>query len=327
MRRLTTCSRLVGPLVLTSAFALLGCAAKPSCKQLYERLTKCAKSGTWATNEQRFLEVCEKNKEKPASRAEILCSKETECGPFNACLAKAREQGARALLEKRWKEVEGDLAEGKFTRPLVFCDIRKADLPPDLHAKCEALPRRAVAELTRRIIEARDQGKVPLEGVSCWDLKKLATRVDEAAKKAASDLCVEIMVANQLRETRDAVTRHIGMPRPFLPYHCHPPRFAEAVRKVKSAYTEKARQEMISLCFVKLGKVIFEKRVPDQTRCEVRDLYQAVKTLGFKDPGIDPWMEKAKVLCEAGASDGSAPAPGSGMAPAGMAPAGMAPTR
>lgn len=297
-------------LLLALSFpGLAGCDRKPSCKRLHERLSKCEEKGKGTLPQDQFVALCERRKHSPATQAQIACSAESGCKAFRHCMGRAKVASAKALLEKRWKEVMEEAARGSYTKAFTFCDVRWDDLGEDMRKRCKEVPREAVAKLTSTISARRDSGEVPLEASLCWDLKRLASRVGAEARKAADDLCEEVEVARRLAETRKQVETVLTSDPPYLPYHCQLPRVEEMVAKVQSSYTKKAHAEVISLCYKKLGKVLFQKRVPDQKRCEVRDLYEAISALGIQDPDLAPWMDKAREQCEKKPDLGETPEP------------------
>lgn len=287
-----------GALASLAMVGLGSCDQEPSCKRLHKRMKECGADHGSRLSEADFVKLCEKRRDRPGSRAQIACSKESRCRVFNACLARALARDRQAQLERRWEEVSKAAAAGSFAKAFTFCEVRKDELQGAMKKRCEELPAQALGALTKELTALRDGGRLPENPTRCWELKRVAQRVGPQARRAADDLCVELEVAKQLATTRAEVAEVLGGERPFLTYHCHVLRLKEVVRKVRSPYTEKVQAQLIGLCLKTLGKAILAKRVPTQTRCEVREVYQAIRELGVKDPGLDPLMEQARRHCE-----------------------------
>ena len=281
--------------------ALLGqvaCDREPSCKLLHKRLKECDADRRSGLTEHDFVKLCEKRRDRPGTRAQIACSKESRCKPFNACLARGRELDRRALLDRRWEEVSQEASKGSYAKAFTFCDVRKDELKGAMKKRCEELPAQALGALTRELTTLRDGGSIPDKIPRCWELKRVAQRVGQKARQAADDLCLELEAARRLIATRAEVSKVLGGERPFLTYGCQLPRLEEVVRGVRSPFTEKVQAQLIEICLKTLGRAILAKRVPTQTACDVRDVYQAIRELGVKDPGLDPLMEQARKHCD-----------------------------
>jgi hypothetical protein len=280
------------------AFTLIvgaGCSDKPSCKLLYKRYKKCDKM---PLTEEAFLKLCKKRKDKERTKAQIECSKESDCDAFKKCIEGARKKARMARMKKRWDEAMEKAKKGNYSRAMTFCQIWKKDLAGDMKKKCEELPAKAVDALMKEIKAKRDKGEVSYKKVKCWDLKRYAKKAGPQKQKAAKTLCEEIKIARSYKKAQKEVAKQMKKKRPYLPYYCGVKR-VEKVKKLGSPYSKKIYQKMIDLCYKKLGKAILEKKVPKQKHiCRVRSTYKAIKKYNVKGPEIDKLMEKAAEKCE-----------------------------
>jgi hypothetical protein len=272
-----------------------GCGDKPSCKLLYKRYKKCDKM---PLTEDAFLALCKKMKKKERTKAEIECSKKSDCDEFKKCIKGARKKARAARMKKRWAKAMEKAKKGNYSRAMTFCQIWKDDLDGDMKKKCKELPAKAVDALMKEIKAKRDKGEVSYKQVKCWDLKRYAKKAGPEKKKAAETLCKEIKVARNFKKAKKEVAKQMKKSRPYLPYYCSVKR-VEKVKKLGSPYAKKIYKQMIDLCYKKLGKVILQKKVPKQKYiCSVRSTYKAIKKYNVKGPEIDKLMEKAAEKCE-----------------------------
>ncbi len=303
---------LLGALILSCGVLAGGCSDKPSCKLLYKRYKKCDKMPLTEAN---YLNYCKKAKQRIRIREEIKCSAQADCTKFKACLKQARKTARRARMKKRWDEAMERMKKGSYARAVLFCDIWKESLTDEMKNTCATLPAKATAALMKDIAAKRDKGQVGYKDVKCWDLKRYAKKVGAAKLAEANTLCKEVEIARDLKKVRAEVDKQLKRARPFLPYYCKLSR-VEAVRKLGTPYAKKTNEEMVKLCYRKLGAWILEKRVPRQTvTCLAGDTFRAIRTYKLTGPTLDKLMQKAAEKC------GSKAPPA--MRPAAMAPAAM----
>lgn len=104
-------------------------------------------------------------------------------------------------LQKRWDQAREAVRKGHWSAGINFCDISTARPPgakhPPLTAWCHALPRRAVADLTKRLIAGRDAGKASHS--ECLALRIAAARLGKSHEQAAEKRCAEALLAHRLK--------------------------------------------------------------------------------------------------------------------------------
>lgn len=292
-------------LAAVAGFALIACgsksddkkkeALKPGCKLLYKKYDECK---TMPLTESSFVKMCEKLKDKPRTKLEIDCATKDGCEGFKTCLKEARKKGRIERMKKRWEKAMAKAKEGKWSSAMVFCDVWKKDFDDAMKKNCEGLAGKATAALMKDISAKRDKGTVNYKEIKCWDLKRVAKKAGAAQLKAAEALCKEVQIARDLKRARKEVDKQMKKERPYLPYQCGFKRLQE-MEKLGTAYAKKVKGELIELCYKKLGKLIFEKKMPKMKYfCTVRGLYTGIQTLQIKDPELDKWMAKAKAKCE-----------------------------
>ncbi len=272
-----------------------GTQQKPGCRLLYKRYDRCQKM---PLTEEAFIKLCEKMKNRARTKAEIACSTQAECGPFKKCVKAARQAGRKARMHQRWKEAMAKAKQGRWASVRLFCKVWKKDLDADLKKQCDEMPERAVAAMTKDITAKRDRGQVGFKEVRCYDLKRYAKEAGPDKLRAATTLCKEVQVARDLAKAKAEVAKQLKQPRPYLPYYCGE-RKLEEIQKVGTPFANKTLAQMYELCFKKLGKVIFAKKVPKMKfYCNVRTLYHVIQRFQVHDPELDKWMQKVKAKCE-----------------------------
>jgi hypothetical protein len=128
---------------------------------------------------------------------------------------------------------------------------------------------------------------------------RLLVPVWKYAEAKAQSLCAESqaseMVGKALTESKEKVDAKDA----DIPYPCKAA--LEDLAKIDSEWAKAKQKEVINACYVDLGKVIMEVKVPDMKYvCDfrVKEVYQAVAEHGLDDADLLAWVEKAKPLCE-----------------------------
>lgn len=267
-----------------------GCGeGKPSCELLYKRLDKCDKM---PLKKDVFMELCGKKAEKE----EIACSAKKDCGEFKKCMDDARKAASSRRVQKRMEEA---MAKNDYKEILMQCDIYKKDLNEDLQKKCaEALPK-AYDEALKKAQELRKTAEKQDFNL-CFDLQDYGKKIGADKAKEAETVCKEIELQVSHRKAMGEVDKYIKENKEMLPFYC----MEASIKKYDELGTDFAKQkktELLDACFVKLGKAILAKKVPEMKgfcNFSVQEIYAAVKANNIQNPEIDALIGQAAPLCE-----------------------------
>lgn len=272
--------------------AVAGCGeGKPSCELLYKRIDKCDKM---PLKKDVFMEMCNKKKDEHAD--EIACSAKTDCDEFKKCTEVARKAASAKRTQKRFDEAMGknDLKEA-----MMICDIHKDNLSDELKKKCGELGPKAYAELMKKAEELRGTAEKQDYGL-CFELKDLGKKVGAEQEKAAEAICKEIDLQVTLKKALTEIDKRIAEKQESLPFQC----MESTLKKFDEVGTEFAKgkkTELINACYIKMGKAILEKQVPEMKgfcRYSVKEIVKAVREHKLSDPGIDALITQAAPLCD-----------------------------
>lgn len=280
---------LAGSLMVTA-----GCSGKPSCKLLYKRYNKCMDK--FPITKDAFMEMCDKKKDKPRIKEEIKCSKHSDCDKFKKCVKDASKKARLARLEERITEA---VAKKKYSRALSTCKYSKKDLNDSLKKKCKEVAKGAYKELAAKAQKALDTGEVKNEYSLCSDLKAAGEAMGEADKKKAEALCADVKLARDGHKAILKAKESIKKGGTSIPFNC---KWAlDKLDKSKSAYAKKLKGKILKACYVDLGVMLLEKKLPGmKSYCPygVKKLFKAVKKYSVKDAKLDPLMAKAAEVCD-----------------------------
>lgn len=280
-------------LVLSVGFVFLAACGegKPSCDLLYKRLDKCDKM---PLKKEAFMEVC--NKKADEHKEEIACSAKKDCGEFKKCLEEAKKAAASRRAQKR---IEEAMAKNDLKEVLMQCDIYKQDLNADLQKKCaEALPK-AYDELMKKAQELRKGGEKE-DLALCFELQDHGKKIGPEKAKEAETVCKEIGLQVTHRKALAEVDKYLKENKDMLPFYC----MESSIKKYDefgSDFAKELKKELLDACFVKLGKAIMAKKIPEMKgfcNFSVQEIFNAVKANNIQNPELDPLMTQAAPLCE-----------------------------
>lgn len=276
-----------------------GCSSKPSCELLYKRQKKCAKGKKKdKLDKDVFMVFCKKLKDKPSFKAQIACSKHSDCDKFRACVEKSRKAQRLERLKKRWAKVKKEMDAGKYTSAEVFCSVWKKDLEGEMKAVCKDLPVKAFDALYKDITAKRDKGQVDYKSTNCYRLKSYAKKAGGDRVKKADALCAEVKAVRRFQQVKKSVDKRMAkLKSAFLPYGCA----AKDIKKVAgigTPFAKKLTAKFVDLCYKKFAVAIMKKKVPGQRYCKVGMVYKAVLAMGVKSPELDKLMEEAGKKCK-----------------------------
>jgi len=269
-----------------------GCGeGKPSCDLLYKRLDKCDKM---PLKKEAFMEMCNKKKDDHAD--EIACSAKKDCAEFKKCMEDARKAASAKRAQKRFDEA---LAKNDLKDAMMICDIHKESLSDELKKKCAELGPKAYDEQMKKATELRKTAEKQDYGL-CFELKDLGKKLGGDKEKAAETVCKEIELQVTVKKALGDIEKRINDKSLSLPFQC----MESTLKKFDEVGTDFAKEkktELINACFIKMGKAILEKDVPEMKgfcRYSVEQIYKGVKEHKLSDPGIDPLITQAAELCE-----------------------------
>lgn len=269
-----------------------GCGeGKPSCDLLYKRLDKCDKM---PLKKEVFMEMCKKKADE--HQDEIACSAKKDCGEFKKCLEDARKAATAKRIQKRFDEA---MAKNDIKEVLMQCNIYKDELSDDLKKKCaEALPK-AYDDLMKKAQALRNTAE-KADFNLCFELQDYGKKIGEDKAKEAETVCKEIDLQVSHRKAMAEVEKYIKENKENVPFYC----MESALKRydeMGSDFAKEKKAELLNACYVKLGKVILEKKVPEMKgfcNFSVQEIYTAVKTYNIQNPEIDELIKKAEPLCE-----------------------------
>jgi len=268
-----------------------GCGeGKPSCELLYKRLDKCDKM---EIKKSAFIKMC--NAMKDEAKDEIACSAKSDCGEFKKCIEVGKKAKSAARAQKKLDEA---MAKNNIKEAMMTCDIYKEDLSDDAKKKCADLGPKLYDELMKK---AQDLVKTAVKAdfSLCYDLKDIGKKISPEKEKAAELICKEIDVQVETAAALKDIDKAIAEGKDTLSFRC----MASTIKEYDDLGTEFAKakkKELIQACFIKHGKIILEKHVPDMKgfcKFQVKDIYDFVTKNEIKDAAIDALITQAAPLC------------------------------
>lgn len=263
---------------------------KPSCDLLYKRFDKCDKM---PLKKEVFIEMC--NKKVDEHKEEIACSAKKDCGEFKKCMEEAQKAATMRRIQKRMEEA---LASNDMKKVLMECEIYKKDLNEELQKKCaEALPK-AYEEVMKKAQELRQTAEKQDFNV-CFELKDYGKKLGDDKAKEAEVICKEIDLQVSHRKALAEIDKYMKENKDILPFYC----MDASIKKYDELGTDFAKgkkTELLDACFVKLGKTILAKKVPEMKgfcNFSVQEIFNAVKTYNLQNPELDPLITQAEPLC------------------------------
>ncbi len=277
-------------------FLLLGtgCSGTPSCKLLYRRLNKCEED--FSIEEERFLEMCNKRKNRPRVKEQIACSKHSNCVKFKKCLDEAVRKARIADTEQR---IDDALKEEKYGQALMICRYSKEILTDALKTKCNEIAASSYDQIKNQAAKMLDDGGVDEARFRvCSELKAAAKEIGGEKVKEAEGICQNLDIAGHSHEAVEKAGEALKEAK-TVPFNCE-----FSLKRIEAAgteFAEKMKEKVIRACYIDLGAAIIEREIPQMKRfCpyQVKTIYNAVKKYEVKDPKIDDLIEKVKPLCE-----------------------------
>lgn len=283
-------------LFLPATFLMLssGCSDTPSCGLLYKRLTECEED--FALEEEKFLDMCNKRRNRPRVKEQIACSKHSNCVKFKKCLDDAVRNARIRDTEQR---IEEALKEKRYSQGLMICRYSREILTEALKTKCNSIAKLSYWEIRDQSANMLGEGGVDEKRFRvCSELKVAAKEIGEEKVKEAEGICQNLDIASHSQEAIEKAREALKDAK-TVPFNCE-----FSLKRIAAAGTEfadKMKNKVIRACYIDLGAEIMEKEIPKMKRfCpyQVKMIYNAVKKHRVKDPKIDHLIEQAKPLCE-----------------------------
>jgi len=277
----------------------VSCSNKPSCRLLYERQKKCAEAAKKGPLDRDvFLAYCKKARKRPAFQKRIACSAHSDCAKFLSCVNEVERKQERERMTARWRELQKELAQGRFVGAEAFCRIWDKDLVGEMKSACAGLPARAYEVLYDEFTKKRDAGDVGYKSVVCYRLTSYAKKAGGDRVKKAETLCAEIRAVRVLQRVEKDVERRMRrLSSAYLPSGCAPRRIRK-IQTISTPFAKKLAGKLVHLCYEKLAVALLKKYVPGQRYCKVGLLYQSVQEVGARSPELDRLMQEAGKECK-----------------------------
>jgi hypothetical protein len=162
---------------------------------------------------------------------------------------------------------------------------------------CKEVMPKLVEAVSAEVTKQRDEGKHDFG--TCGDLEQFAKAVGGDAEGKAKTLCDEAKASETAKKALDEAAAKVKAKDADMPYECKAA--LEELGKIDTEWAKGQKDAVVKACFVDLGKVIMEAKVPEMKYvCDfrVKEIYQAVKDHSLDDADLLAWVEKAKPLCE-----------------------------
>ena len=268
-----------------------GCGeGKPSCDLLYKRLDKCEKM---PLKKSAFMSLCKEKLDE--NKEEIACSAKSDCGEFKTCIEAAKKLKANARAQKK---VDEALAKNDIKEAMSMCDIYQDRLSDEMKKKCGELAPKHYDELLKKaqeLVKTAEKADYAL----CSELRHTGKKISPEKEKEGDRVCKEIDLQvsnfNALKEIEKAITEG----KETLPFQCSV-HFFKKYDDLGTDFAKAKKNDLVQACYVKLGKVILEKHVPDMKgfcKFQVKPIYDYVTKNGIKDAAIDALIAQAAPLC------------------------------
>ncbi len=240
------------------------------------------------------MEMCQK---RPMSTRKKLPARPRRIAANSrSCMEEARKAASSRRVQKRMEEA---MAKNDMKDVLMQCEIYKKDLNEELQKKCaEALPK-AYDEAMKQAQELRKTAEKS-DFKLCFELQDYGKKIGAEKAKEAETICKEIDLQVSHRKAMAEVDKYMKENKDMLPFYC----MEASVKKYDEVGTDFAKEkktELLDACFVKLGKAILTKKVPEMKgfcNFSVQEIYTAVKTYNIQNPELDPLITQAAPLCE-----------------------------
>lgn len=277
---------------------LAGCPTGDYCSRALDKQLQCASPEQRVLLEGRFESERKECRERKArdqeeEKAELACVEKSSCEEYTACMNKLSESRHTGKVRQ---QIAAAVQSGeKIDEALQACRLGKAE-DAEIQRLCGGLYARALDTATVYLQAQRDRGEVT-EG-KCADVLLMAEKVSPEAKTKMSGLCDEVEASRGAHAAIAAAREHIDARTLEVPYQCN--LAVESLEKIGNDWARGKLAEVTKTCYVELGAAILPDKVPGmQTACDhqVDQVYKVVKKYNLKDPGIDPWIDKATAKC------------------------------
>ena len=166
----------------------------------------------------------------------------------------------------------------------------------DRFARCKPVLAKLTELTTAEVTKMRDEGKHDF-GV-CGDLERFAKTQGADAETAAKSLCKEAQASETVGKALTESAAKVKAKDADMPYECGAA--LKDLAEIDSEWAKGKKDEVIKACYVDLGVVIMEAKVPGMKYvCDfrVKKIYEAVKEHNIDDAKLKEWMAKADPLC------------------------------
>jgi len=217
--------------------------------------------------------------------------------------------------------------EGAFTDLKDFCWQHRATLGNRTRVQCKHVLERLYDYLVRQALRVRDHG--PYDGLParCKALREAEAGAKKGHPRRALALCDDLNVAEPSAQAITVVEKALAAakvkspsrsktktrPRPAmqpggagastpedrvtLPYQCGS--VVKTLEKLGSKFALKRRDELVRLCYVRLGRLILARDVA-QKDCSYHGgkVLAAIRKYKLTGPRLDPLVPRAKKRCD-----------------------------
>ena len=286
-----------------SSSLLAGCGGDV-CSKLYDRMTECMPEDAKGKipEKAKFVEQCkaDQQKEKDAGtwdeaeeKAIVACLGKKSCEDMNTCMA---EESEKRYTQKQVASIKEAADSGDVEKMKDACQYID-EKNEALVAACKDVMPKVFEATVATVTKQRDEGKHDFG--TCHDLERFAKDVGAEAETQAKALCAESQASEMVGKALTEAKAKVDAKDADLPYPCKAA--IEDLSKIDSEWSKSQKKAVIDACYVDLGKVIMEVKVPDMKYvCDfrVKEVIDAVNEHGLDDADLLAWIEKSKPLCD-----------------------------
>ncbi len=278
--------------------ALVGCTSGDYCSQALEKQMECASAEQRMLYEGRFendRKECRERKDSDheEEKAELACVQHASCEDYAACINSLSDARYGNKIRKQVSmAVESGEKVDEALQACRFSGVTDADT----QKLCGELFARALDSSTKELEGLRDKG-LGADG-KCFDVELMAEKVSPAAKARTKGLCDEVEASRSAQTAITEARKNLDARTLEVPYQCGIA--VESLDKLGNDWARTKLAEVTKTCYVELGNAILPAVVPGmQLNCDyqVDQIYKVVKKYNLKDPGLDPWIDKATAKC------------------------------
>ncbi len=225
---------------------------------------------------------------------QLKCAQQyTDCAGFEACADRAKLKWEQRLAEETAIEISRAVETRDLNRAQALCRVDPQ--PTAVATQCRRVMDVRWDELVLQMTILRDNGR---DGGAtlCRELRQLSRKRSGTAEARADVLCRETQAAIAVRTAIEAALKNTRESVPLIPDECS--RAAGETRRLASEWGARKHAEVVDACYVRLGRVVLEKR-QKETWCSrhVRTVLKILDSGPVRDLDLDALSGPARRVC------------------------------